>query len=252
MYLYIFTGLLIVTNFVCQSQYARAAGNAVENDSRLMSDSKNETSDKHGDELVESFSDDAKIGVPHKNKIEIFNFKKQNGNVAEINFYSLNENKEWKLKQKFEFEKDDLHGCDPEIKDFNNDGFKDVTYVSNVAARGANEIRKLFVYDRKKDELVYIKNSEDYPNLLYNKTLNCLDAQRFYGGTATDFLKIEGDRLKIFAYVETFGSERKVYLVNKNGKEKLLRKSKVSKDDDFTRYKTFNPPKAYAEKDYDK
>ncbi len=53
-----------------------------------------------------------------------------------------------------------------QLEDFNNDGIKDMTYVSAVAARGANEVRRLFIYDKKRDELVYIKNSEDYPNPL--------------------------------------------------------------------------------------
>jgi hypothetical protein len=53
------------------------------------------------------------------------------------------------------------------LADFNNDGFKDVTYMSAEAARGANEIRRLFMYNREKDQLVYIKNSDQYPNLEY-------------------------------------------------------------------------------------
>jgi hypothetical protein len=226
----IFIALLILVSFSCQTQQAQISDNTVENKIDSMSNL-----------LVNS-----NIGVPHKNKIEIFNSEKSDGNVIEIKFYSLIENKKWKLKQTFEFEIYNSVRFDPKFEDFNNDGLKDFTYQSSYAGRGANDIRRLFIYDRKNDELVYITNSEEYPNLLYNKHLDCLDAQRFYGGTAaTNFLKIDENRLIEFASVVTLGNERKVYLVDKNGQEKLLRTDKVVDDVLFQRYKTFNPPIAY-------
>ena len=232
--------LLMVSCLTQQNQ----TKSVVQSNSQVNAEQPETNSVNVADELIESFSDDSNVGVPKKNKIEVFNFKKANGSIAQIKFYSLAENKEWKLKQTFEYEKDDFSGgCDPKIEDFNNDGLKDMTYVSASAARGANEIRKLFIYDKKKDELVYIKNSEEYPNLAYNKKLDCIDAMAFYGGTATEFLKLEGDMLRVFATVETVGNERKVYLINKSGKQKLLRTEKVNADDEFTRYSTFNPPR---------
>ncbi len=128
---------------------------------------------------MELFTDDSNVGLPHRNKIEVSNFKNSDDditiqNIAVIKFYSLDTNKEWKLKQTFEFEKDGIAECDPKFEDFNNDGFKDMTYVSAVGARGANELRRLFIYHKKKDELIYIKNSENYPNM------------RFSGGYSTD------------------------------------------------------------------
>lgn len=249
MYLYIFTGFLILANLACQSQQAQPVDNSVKNDLPSVLNSRNEPSEKKTDELVESFSDAEKIGVPRKNKIEISNYKKSKRNLAVIKFYSLGENNEWKLKQNFEFEKDDLTGCDPQISDFNNDGLKDVTYVSDVAARGANEVRKLFIYDKKKDELVYIKNSEEYPNMLYDKNLNCLNSFMIHGTSTTVFLKIEGDKLREFARVGNDGFARTVYLINKSGKEKVLRKDKITVDDIYTRYKTFSPLTAYTEED---
>lgn len=254
MFKYVFITLSILVNLSCQAQLTHKADNTVENKVDSMSNSliNSELSEKNENinEIDEYFTDDSNIGVPHKNKIEMSNSKKSDGNVVEIKFYSLIENKKWKLKQTFEFEIHSSVRFDPKFEDFNNDGLKDFTYQSDLAGRGANDIRRLFIYDRKNDELVYITNSEEYPNLMYNKQLKCLDAQRFYGGTvATDFLKIDENRLIEFASVVTLGNERKVYLVDKNGKEKLLRTDKVEDDDLFERYKTFNPPTPYRAED---
>lgn len=254
MRLYVFAGILVLSAVSCSSQQRPKTSSdvIVKNDTNSVEKNK-QTGDK---ELMEFFSDDSRIGVPHRNKIEISNFKKPDDfNVAIVKFYSLDEkNKDWKLKQTFEFEKDAIAKLDAKLKDFNNDGFKDVTYISDVAARGANEIRRLFIYDRKKDELVYIKNSEEFPNLQYNKELKCLDAWRVYGGTATDFLKIEGDILKEFARVENTcvddgNCERIVTVIDKNGKKKLLRKDKITADDIYERYKNFSPLIPYESDD---
>jgi hypothetical protein len=159
----------------------------------------------------------------------------------------LTQDKKWELRQIFNQEKYGSLGFDVQFSDFNNDGFNDVTFVSGIAARGANEVRNLFIYDKKNDRLIYIKNSGDYPNLLFNKTLNCLDSQVFTGSTWTSFLKIEGELLREFARVDIFDTalERRVYLIDKNGKERLLRTDKINNDELFERYKTFNPPTPY-------
>ena len=198
-------------------------------------------------ELLDFFSDDSRIGKPRKNKIEISHFKILDGDMVEIKFYSLAKNNDWNLEQKFGFEKFGSLSIETKLEDFDNDGFKDVTYVSNIAARGANEVRKLLIYDEKKDELIHIKNSEDYPNLQYNKKLNCIDAWLFHGGTTTVFLKIDGDSLKEFASVGSSGNERTISVIDKNGKEKVLRTDKIEEDEIYERYENFNPPEPYRD-----
>lgn len=214
----------------------------------------NKPSDENTNELVEAFTDDKNVGVKGENKVEVNNYKRADAdkrnqikdtNIAEIKFYSLGANKQWILKQKFEFDKDDVLGCDPQIEDFNNDGYKDITYVSTIAARQANEVRNLFIYDKQKDELVYVKNSEDYPNLLYNKKLKCLDSFMVHGGSTTVFLKLDGDVLKEFASVGSSGYERISSIIDKNGEEKILRKDKIDDDERYVRYKNFNPIEPY-------
>ena len=190
---------------------------------------------------VETFTDASRVGRNRKNKVEVTCVFGERASYAEIRFYSRAADGRWVEKQSFTFEKDSLAGCDPEVKDFNNDGLRDFTYVSATAARGANEIRTLFLYDKKKDALVRIKDSENYPNLAYNKKLNCLDAWQFHGATTTVFLRIVGDELEEIASVDT-GSELVVNLLGKYGRQEISRK-KMNLDDVYTRYSTFNPPR---------
>jgi len=198
--------------------------------------------DSHSEETrIESFSDDRQIGRSGKNKIEIRCFSRGSERLAELKFYSRSEYGSWFEVQSFKFEKDGVTDCNPTVEDFNNDGLKDLTYESQVAARGANEVRKLFIYDKDEDELVYIKNSENYPNLAYNKKLNCVDAWAFHGSTTTIFLRIERDMLKKFASVHT-GLERMVTVTRKDGTEVIIRREPMNEEDIYTRYSTFNPP----------
>ncbi len=252
MYSYIFIGFLILTTVSCQNQQYKISDKIVETNTNSSAVIKPEESTAPAKELVEFFSDDSKIGSPRRNKIEISNFKKSDGDISNSNlvvikFYSLDADRQWKLKQTFEFEKDGIGDCDPKLKDFNNDGYKDMTYITAHGARGANELRRLFIYDRKKDELIDIKNFDEYPNLVYNKKLDCIDAWLFYGGTSTVFLKIDGDSLKEFASVSEYDGIRTVNVIDENGKKKLLRKDKI-KEDGFTRYKNFDPLKEYKTK----
>ena len=154
--------------------------------------------------IKEFFTDSLNIGRRSFNKIELSRYRTAaDSNYVVIKFYSK-QGGSWKLRNEFHFEKDGVADCDTKLSDFNNDGLDDMTYVSAIAARGANEVRRLFIYDKNKDRLVLMKNSEQYPNMLYNRELNCIDAFLVYGGCSTVFLKINADSLKEFANVELF------------------------------------------------
>lgn len=199
------------------------------------------------DESVESFSNERTIARAGKNKIELEIIEHPRNDTAYkpnktaiIKFYSLSGSKEWGLKQVLEIESHALMEAEPNIGDFNNDGFSDFTFISNTAARGANEVRTLLIYDNKKDELIHIKNSENFPNLAYNKPLKCIDAWMFHGATTTVFL-LKGDTLEEFASVDT-GNELVVNVIDKNGERRVIRREKMNLDDMYTRYETFDPP----------
>jgi hypothetical protein len=190
----------------------------------------------------EVFIDSTNIGRRSFNKVELTKYSNEDGHYVIIRFYSKRNNS-WQLRNAYNFLKDGINNCDVELSDFNGDGLNDLTYKSGVAARGANDLRKLLIYDKVSDKLTCIKNSDDYPNLLYNKELHCIDAFWVYGGCSTVFLKIDADTLIEFASVELFDGLT-VATYDKNNKEKIILRD-TSVKTEYTRYKNFNPLKEY-------
>lgn len=191
--------------------------------------------------ISESFTDSSNIGIKGRNKITIQKITDFDSIYVEINFFKRDK-QHWMLRQKMNFEMDAIIDCDPQIIDFNNDGFKDITYQSAVAARGANELRTLFIFDKESGLLRRIVNSDNYPNLEYNKELNCITGWAVYGGTTTSFLKVQKDSLIEFANVDVFDGYIESYEV-KNGQTKRLIRKKMEDDDIYIRYKNYKPLK---------
>lgn len=190
--------------------------------------------------LEEAFTDSTLVGTKGKFKLTVNQFRTDDSTYVEINLFEKRNNK-WITQQNLEYLKDGVTNCEPELNDFNNDGFNDLTFQSSVAARGANEIRKLLIFNPSKKEFVLMKNSDNYPNLQYNELLNCLDAWLVYGGSSTVFLKIEKDSLREFAGVSLDNDNREIYIIDKKGKRKTVKKEIVKDLEVYTRYKNYNP-----------
>ena len=194
--------------------------------------------------IIESFVDSLNIGEKGKCKIELIKHRVYDDIFVIIKFYikGRNTTKEaeyWMNTNTYSYETTAMMGFEPVISDFNNDNFNDITFISGTAARGANEVRRLFICDNQNKNLVSIVNSEDYPNMLYNKKLDCIDAFLVYGGCSTIFLNIEGDSLKKFASVElSDGLTVKTY--DKNGNDKIIKEDKTNKAG-YIRYQNYNP-----------
>lgn len=190
--------------------------------------------------LRESFVDSTTIGIKGKYKVELNSYNNLDSTYVEIKL-SEKQSNHWIQKQKLKLPKDGVTSCDPKIIDFNNDKLNDFIFQSSVAARGANEIRTLLIFEKATAKLKLITNSDNYPNLQYNEVLNCIDTWMVYGGTSTVFLKIDQDSLREFAGVELYDGYREVYLVDKKGKHKTLKKEKINNLEIYTRFKNFNP-----------
>jgi hypothetical protein len=188
--------------------------------------------------LGEFFADSLHIGKRKHNKIELFSYRNADSNYVVIKFYAKAANK-WLLQQTFAYEKYGSVSSQPKFSDYNNDAYNDLTYVSGQAARGANEIRRLLLYDPNKDRLISMKNAEDYPNLMYNKELNCIDAWLVYGGSSTVFLKIKGDSLIEFAGV-SLDDSLTVYEIDKKGQRKII-KQDTAAEWRYIRFKNYKP-----------
>ncbi|MEM6699846.1 MAG: hypothetical protein AAF599_15695, partial [Bacteroidota bacterium] len=147
----------------------------------------------------------------------------------------------WQHTQSFTIEKDGISNLEAEFKDFNNDGYGDLIFRNGNAARGANVLRSLLIFDEEEQQLLHIKNSENYPNLKYNKRLDCLDTWLIYGGSTTLFLKIDGDSLKPFAGVSLLDT-RRVYTIDKYGNEHIIEEEILTdKANLYTRYSNYSP-----------
>lgn len=194
--------------------------------------------------IIETFVDSLNIGVKGKCKVELIKHRVYDDIFVIVKFYIKRRNttkgpEHWMNENTYSYETTAMREFEPVISDFNNDNFNDITFISDIAARGANEIRRLFIYDSQNKNLVSIVNSEDYPNMLYNKTLDCIDAFLVYGGCSTVFLNIEGDSLKKFASVELMDGLT-VTTYDKNGNGKIIMEDKTNKAG-YIRYQNFNP-----------
>ena len=190
----------------------------------------------------EVFMDSSTIGRKGFNKVEVSKYRATDSVYVVIKFYAKQSGK-WILNQRVHFLKDGITSCDTKLSDFNNDGLNDMTIVSAVAARGANEVRSLFIYDKVTNKLIGIKNAKNYPNMLYNRDLNCIDAFLVYGGSSTVFLKISGDSLKEFASVEAMDGIT-VREFDETGKEKIVFQDPTNKAG-YIRFKAYKPLKEY-------
>jgi hypothetical protein len=192
------------------------------------------------DTLDEEFIDSTKIGIKGLYKLELRKYRGADSVYVKIAFFEKGLNA-WIEKQEFFFSVNPILSCDVELNDFNNDGLNDMTFQSEMAARGANEIRKLFIFDKTLGKLIFIKNSEIYPNMRYNKKLNCIDALLVSGSWVTVFLHLEKDTLREFASVAVRGDILNLTVTDRNGIEKSLIINKKVDFGMFPRFKNFSP-----------
>lgn len=208
---------------------------------------------KHIDapELKVQYTDSANIGRKGKNKVEMNYYLQGDSAFVIVRFYHKKANDKWDLTTEMSHETSSIRSGDEQVSDFNNDGFNDITYISNTAARGANEIRTLLIYDNASDKLIHIRNSEHYPNMEYNKDLNCIDALLYHGTSTNVFLQIKGDSLVAFASADIEGNDgsgfyRTVSYVDKDGESEVIRKEKLGADDGiYDRYTNYSLIKKY-------
>jgi len=109
-----------------------------------------------------------------------------------------------------------------------------------MAARGGNIVQTLILFSPKNKSLNWIKNSEDFPNLMYNEKLDCIDACILTGGQRTCFLEIENDSLKEFANVDQRDGKITAEILDEYGNWKEIHNIK-DEPEGFDRFINFNP-----------
>lgn len=197
--------------------------------------------------LEELFEDSLHIGTKGLYKVQLKQYRHA-GDVSVKIELSERQKNSWIKKQALKFDKDGITSSDAEIADFNNDELGDLTFQSAAAARGANEIRTLLIFDKVSGMFIPIKNSESYPNLRYNKKLDCIDALLVSGCWVTVFLHLRKDSLSEFADVNVCGDSVSVAVRDMHGIRKYLIKNKKNTFGDFPRFENFRPLKKLDEK----
>ena len=186
------------------------------------------------------FLDSTTIASPGSNKICLLStLVNDTTSQSNVRFYSK-ENHTWKLNYSFEDEQWSGEVIEPQIADFNNDGYKDFKYLKGTGARGGNGIYNLFIYDKKGDSLIYVVNSNEYPNLYYNKETNSINSYILTGGNETVFMRLAGNKLKPFATIEQYDKEVTVSEYDKTGNPKVIKidtTNQYAPFADFTNYK---------------
>ncbi|WP_276484230.1 XAC2610-related protein [Paraflavitalea pollutisoli] len=177
--------------------------------------------------IAETFTDSLRIGSKKHNKVELVNYRQGDTAWVTIKFYSRRDTG-WLLKN--EFNQDGVYAgvSDPTVLDYNNDRFNDLRYFIGTGARGGNSFYEMFLYDQAGDQLKILKGADDYPNINYNKTLNCLESLALTGSCTTSFLRISGDSVVEFASVDVDGRQITVQELDKDGQMKTTLEKKSS------------------------
>jgi hypothetical protein len=190
-------------------------------------------------DTLEYFCDSTSFGKVQLNKIEVYKISTVENTIAKVYLYEkLKSN--WKLIDSLSLDATRINDLNTQIIDYNNDKFKDIIFTTGMAARGGNVVQTLILFSPKKNSLKWIKNSENFPNLMYNEKLDCVDACILTGGQRTCFLKIENDSLKEFANVDQRDGRITAEILDGNGKWKEIHNIK-DKPESFDRFINYNP-----------
>lgn len=199
----------------------------------------NKTVNSDFPDTIEVFKDSINFGFKKNNKIEVYKIGTEKSVIAKVYLFEKNKN-QWQINDSVILDAERVNDLETRVEDFSNDKFKDIIFTTGIAARGGNNIQSLILYSPASKSLKLIKNSENYPNLLYNDKLNCIDSCILTGGQTTYFLRIKNDNLIEFASVDQRDGRIITEILDTNGKWKEIENIK-DVPDSFDRFIDFNP-----------
>lgn len=194
-------------------------------------------------DTITVFVDSTKIAIPKSSKVWLANIVIDDSIPKAFVHFSSKKNNTWKMTYSFEDEHWSGDVIEPETTDFNNDGYKDFKYLKGTGARGGNGIYNLFIYDKKGDSLIYVVNSNEYPNLYYNKETNSINSYILTGGNETVFMRLDSNRLTPFASIDQYDKSVTVTVYDLNGKPTIIKKDTTGRYVEFARFTNYKPLK---------
>lgn len=193
------------------------------------------------EKVFESFVDSTTINQNLSFRVEFYRYglKPDEDHWVKIIFFQKKINY-WEEVLRFESERNQTHINMPKLEDVNYDDFLDYSYVPFLAAKGANELRELFVFDSVSNNFIHIKNSSNYPNLKYNVEFDNYTGWAFHGGTTQYFLSLEVDTLIELATIYINGFERELTINDRNGEVSFSKIDSIE-EEGFPFYKNYDP-----------
>ncbi len=197
-------------------------------------------------QVVEEFIDSVNIGRKGSHKLYIQKIATDSMVIAKVQLFEKT-GQRWNQTQEIITKSNLISGLNVKLSDFNNDGFKDLTFSSIIAVRGANEVNHLLIFDKKTRQLRMIHNANQFPNIRYNKELDCVDSWTVTAGTTTSFLKIEKDSLREFAYVSLSHGIRTIATFDRKGNRTSFKETPMNNEAHYIRFSNYNPLKELKE-----
>lgn len=208
-------------------------------------DNDKSTMDQQKVDTVAIFVDSTNIAIPNMNKVIAVTATIDDSISKTLISFFAKENNAWRLQ--YSFNDDHWHPSDiliTGVEDYNNDGYKDFIYSKGTGARGGNSIQNLFIYDKKDNSLTYVLNSNDYPNLHYNKETNSINAYILTGGNETLFMRLSDNKLVPFASIDQYGKMITVTEYDNQGRSKVIFSDSSGKYEEFADFINFKPLRA--------
>ncbi|MFM2385862.1 MAG: hypothetical protein RL660_619 [Bacteroidota bacterium] len=198
-----------------------------------------------GKDTIEHFVDSLSFGQKKRHKLEIYKVHDTVSTNAIVLLYVQSGSK-WVAVDTVITNAvliNDINAC---IKDFNGDGFNDVVFTSGMANRGGNNIQTLLLYSKESNRLIWIKNSESYPNLTVNPKLKCINSFILTGGQTTCFLRLQGDSLIEFASVDQRDGRIVAEVIDKSGDRKIIT-DVIDSSGGFEMFINYDPVEVYTD-----
>ena len=172
-------------------------------------------------ELV--FMDSTTIDKKGNFKLEIAEYADSLNEIVNISLFEKQQGNWVSIQQINDTLDEEMHGrLDPDLIDINGQGWIDLNFKYLLPFRGANEVRKHYLFDRHAKQFTPIINSIDYSNLSYNEELDCFQSCAVFGGFATIFFQLDSDSLREFASIVMSDGQRVVTVTDKEGYQSII------------------------------
>lgn len=186
--------------------------------------------DTNKDDKEFTLVDSANFGEQTKFLVE---FSK---NSSQIQFYFKEKvGQKWNIIDSYHRESTEVLQPDIQFKDYDFDGYKDLSFNSDLGINGSNEMRTIILFKPNGNKIKVIEASPEFPNLRIDNKRKFLISTIFSGSTENIFFRFKNDTIEKIAMLEFDNS-----LVLKKYKNGKLISEKIIENISCDRYSRFS------------